>query len=313
MSRKKGNRCDPGVSRARLDAHYWQSAGYANSMFYNIRDHILQMALNRYRWINLPDTCDEWYLESKLLFEGVATIAKHKETGAICSLGAITSGMPDLYGYPSKWQAIGANGRYFDCSPNDAVLVYDNRTRYALISKIEMWARELTDLYRTKQINRFHQKIPLVLAVEQEQEQQAINMFKQISGCEPGIIATKAVNLIEPKKIAVDVPYIGDKLESDISATWNAVYRDLGISTSTVKAEHVLEDEMYAQNEPTALQKLDGLSLRRAAAKKANKIFFGGMDMIQVIWNSDITTRNYDFTHDVTTRAEATDGDAYVG
>jgi hypothetical protein len=282
-------------------------------MFYNIRDHIIQLALNRFKWVNLPETCDSWYLESKLLFEGVATIAKTPVIDAIVSIGAVTSGEPDLYGYPSSWGAIGANGRQFDCSPANAVLVYDNRTRYPLISKIEMWARELTDLYRTKQINRFHQKIPLILVVEQEQEQQAINIFKQISGDEPGIVATKAVNLIEPKKLSVDVPFIGDKIESDISATWNAVYRDLGISTSTVKAEHVLEDEMYAQNEPTTLQKLDGLSLRRAAARKANTLFFGGMDVINVIWNSDVITRNYEFINDLTTRAEATDGDAYVG
>lgn len=313
MSRRKGNRCDPGPSRGRLDAHYWQSDGYANGMFYNIRDHILQLALNRYRWVNLPKTCDEWYLESKLLFEGVATICEQTDVHAVVSLGAVTSGLPDLYGYPSTWQGIGANGRMLECSPANAVLVYDNRTRYPLIGKLEMWARELTDLYRTKQINRFHQKIPLVLAVEQEQEQQALNLFKQISGCEPGVVATKAVNLIEPKKIALDVPYIGDKLEADIAATWNAVYRDLGISTSTIKAEHVLEDEMYAQNEPTALQKLDGLGLRRVAARKANALFFEGRDVIKVVWNSDIVSRNYDFTHDITTRTEAVDGDNFVG
>lgn len=313
MSRKKGNRCDPGASRGRFDAHYWQSDGYSNAMFYNIRDHILQLALNRFKWIGLPDTCDEWYLESKLIFEGVATIASVPDINAIVSIGAVTSGLPDLYGYPSTWQGIGANGRMIECNPMSAVLVYDNRTRYPVLPKIEMWARELTDLYRTKQVNRFHQKIPLVLSVEQEQEQQAINLFKQISGAEPGIITTRAVNLIEPKKIALDVPYIGDKLESDIAATWNAVYRDLGISTSTIKAEHVLEDEMYAQNEPTVLQKLDGLSLRRAAAKKANDIFFDGEEVITVIWNSDIQSRNFDFKYDLTTRAEATDGDAYAG
>ncbi len=53
----------------------WRSAQRNKQFATMLRNEIIAMALSRYKWVNLPDTCDERYLEMILLTQGIATIA----------------------------------------------------------------------------------------------------------------------------------------------------------------------------------------------------------------------------------------------
>ena len=57
---------------------YWASAAYNQRLFIMFRQQIIDLALTRFRWVNLPPTCDSRYLEWTLLFQGCATIAHPK-------------------------------------------------------------------------------------------------------------------------------------------------------------------------------------------------------------------------------------------
>ena len=74
MSRKKGcgNVKNKSCGRNEL---YWQTGDYNSRLFWTFRAQIMALALNRYKWINLPPTCDERYLEMILLTQGLASIA----------------------------------------------------------------------------------------------------------------------------------------------------------------------------------------------------------------------------------------------
>lgn len=67
-------------------------------------DWIMGLALSRFRWEGLPETCNERYLEWTLLTEGVATIAKN--AGVWYSLQAIQQGQPNKYDLPQRWRAM---------------------------------------------------------------------------------------------------------------------------------------------------------------------------------------------------------------
>ena len=54
---------------------YWQTADRNERLYQYYINLIMQMAMSRFRWLNLPPTCDERYLEWILCLEGVATIA----------------------------------------------------------------------------------------------------------------------------------------------------------------------------------------------------------------------------------------------
>ena len=42
----------------------WRSAQRNKRFATMLRNEIIAMALSRYKWVNLPDTCDERYLET---------------------------------------------------------------------------------------------------------------------------------------------------------------------------------------------------------------------------------------------------------
>lgn len=43
---------------------------------------MLNIALSRFKWLNLPKTCNAWFLEYNLLYYGYATIAyPHSKPG----------------------------------------------------------------------------------------------------------------------------------------------------------------------------------------------------------------------------------------
>lgn len=281
--------------------NYWESADYNTRLFMMFRAEILGMALSRFKWINLPKTCDERYLELTLILQGQASIAFPRDKkGIFFSTQLAQVSRPNIYDNPTIWRAIGNNGFRFDADWNSGVVVWDNRMRYPLLAKINIWARELTDIVRTKQLNRQHQKIPFIFNVPQEMKQQAENIYKQVSGGSPAIIGTTGMEQFKTEVWMTGVPYIGEELNSEMENVWNEVYQCLGIANQTFKTERMIEDEVKSQREPSQMARLDSLLCRREACKKLNDRFEEYLkEPIRVVWNYDNASDNYNFKHDL--------------
>ena len=68
---------------------------------------LLSIAVNRFRWVGLPPTCDPRYLEQQLHKTGIATICHSKETPDIWqTLSAATQSEFNAYGIPTKWDGL---------------------------------------------------------------------------------------------------------------------------------------------------------------------------------------------------------------
>ena len=289
---------------------YWESAAYNSSLFMMYRQQIIKLAMSRFKWINLPSTCDERYLEMILLFQGIATISfPKKQKGVFYSTQVAQMSPPNLYDNPTQWISIGNNGWRFKCNHTNGVIVWDNRARYPLMQMVDMWARELTDIRRTKQINRMHCKTPYIIKCKQEQEQQAVNIYKQITGGEPAIITTDGIGNIDIDVIKMDVPFLGEELTQEELNTWQQIYATLGIENLTYKAERMVQDEVNKRDEPSELMLLDGLNCRREACDKLNEYFGNYLEApITCVRAKDNLSENYNFLANIEDRLEADDG-----
>ena len=286
---------------------YWETEQYNNQVFMMYRNQIMALAINRYRWLNLPKTCNTRWLEWLLLTRGCATIAAPSNIkilrDKLYTLECIQFGEPNAYNDPSRWIAKGSTGRIqFNCTRKNGVWIWDNMTRYPILERVEIWARELTDVMRTKQVNRFHQKIPFILSGSNKQKNQMLNFIKQMSGYEFAVLTNEAFEGIEPKILSTGVPYLGTELTIEERNIWSNVYASLGIKNLTFKAERMVQDEIDTQQAPTDLMALDGLQPRREAAQHLNDIF--GTN-IQVIWNQDNLSQNFNFNHNKESQAKA--------
>ncbi len=272
---------------------YWGAATYNRNLFNAYLDQVCRLAMTRYEWQGLPKTVDALWLERTLLFEGVATIARPIENGKAGLWRAakmVSDGPLNCYDRPARWLAYSRNIFRFPCTVKNAVLIYDNvGFRSSLMPALEMACRELVDIQKTKQMNRFQQKMPFIVVVPQDMELTAINLLNNIMAGEPATVANPSIREIEAYRLDMSSPYIGGELTAAEQNVWNRIYTLLGISNVTFKTERMIEDEVDSLSEPTRMQALSGLIERRRAADWLNEAF--GMD-VHVIWRKDNESDN---------------------
>lgn len=303
MSRRRRRRApdNPGGNPV-----WWQSAAMNDVYHMFFRDQIIKLALARFRWEGIPPTCDERYLEWTLLNQGVATIAfPRKIKGAgFMSLRAVQRGPLTPYGLPSAWNAQGDNGTSFFVNHKNGVLVWENMLHKPLIQMVDALAWDMSDIVRTKQVNRVHVKVPFVLAGPREMREQMVNLFSQKVGNEPGIVVTDSMRDLVESNVALfqtGVKYLGEELNADLMETWNMVYTMLGIKNLPFKMERQTADEIRDHDQPTELMTLGALSERRRAADDLNRRF--GLN-VGVYFNEDWESTNYNVLHNVQRIAE---------
>ena len=290
--------------------NYWQTAAYNEHLFQMFRDDIINIAISRFKWVNLPKSCDARYLEMTLLYEGQATIAYPRSSeGMFLSLRAVMQDEPNMYGNPKRWRAIGQTGRTdFPCSWANGVFIRDSMTMYPLMTKINVWARELADIVRTAQVNRFHLKMPVIITGAAERSFDMGNIVKQITQGEPVIITTDGINDIDVKVWNTDVEFEGEALSAEFENAWAKVYRELGIDWVSHKSERMIEDEVKASVQPSEFTRLSPIMCRREAAEKLNDRFGKYLvdGDIDVVWNADNLSDNYNTASNLQTILDAT-------
>lgn len=269
---------------------------------------ITSLAVNRFKWLNLPDTCDARYLEMGLLSNGVMTIAHpRKQPGVFYSTMVSNISIPNIYDNPKSWQSYGNNGWHFNCNNARGVLVYDNRLRMPIIEQIRLFATQLARFDRVRDINLLQQNTPYVITAPQTKVLDVTNTVKQIAGFEPFIVGYKSLDELVKSidVINMEVPYICDKLDLGQQNLWNQVYKFLGITSATPKNDRLVTEEVNMLESPADLMALDPLGARREAVEKLNKRF--GLD-VNVVWNTDNTSDTYNYTHNALMQAGEPNG-----
>lgn len=269
----------------------WQSSELNTRSYMMYRDWIMSLAMMRYRWVGLPDSCDRRYLEWTLLTQGVATIAMSKDTGVWASTQVAALSPPNVYDNYSNWESFGNNGWRFPVTPENGVMVWSNRLRFPEWNQIDMFARRLAKLDRVMDCNLTQQQVTKVVTVPQESYNDLIQLMKQNAGGEPYVLGLKG--LLKDMKVEVmgmETEFIGEELQTSREKLWQEVFSFLGIENVTHKTERMLVDEISAANAPVNLRALDGLEARRDACRDLNEYF--GMEC-NVYWFEDVDTENF--------------------
>lgn len=299
MSRRGGkNRTKRNPQDARAPM-FWQSQDYNLRLTTMYRNMIIQMAMSRFRWLNLPETCDERFLEWTLLYEGVACICfPEDQPGTFYSTRATFNTTPNVYDDYPAWRSTGNSGWNFQASKLTGTLVWDNSTRFPLMAGIDIKARELAHIQLTKEMNRFHQQVPWILKGPKNREMDMRNIAKQVAGGELGILAYDSFDDMELEAMQTGVPFLGEQLAQDEKNCWNGIYHLLGIENATLKRERQTEDEIEAMKSPTELVRLSSLNERRKAARYLNEHFADYLlEPIQVVWREDNESANWNLFH----------------
>lgn len=280
---------------------YWGGADYNARLYNAYLNQVMQMAISRFEWRGLPATVDAIFLERMLLCYGQATIARPKrgdKKGFWYATRVATDGPLNVYDRPSKWVAIARDIVRFKVTPLNGVLIYDNVNHLPILDALDLAVRELVDIQKTKQVNRFHQKVPYILVTDQDNELSAENLLLNIMSGQPATIARRPVTNIEPYTLDFKVPYLGTELTAAEQNVWNRIYTLLGIANVTYKSERMIEDEVRTMSEPASMMSLSGLLERRRAAEQLTSLT--GQE-VSVIWRCDNLSENINALENVET------------
>lgn len=286
---------------------FWQSADYNFRSYHKNLDMLLSIAINRFRWEGLPETCDARYLEKILHRNGIATLSfkRDEPVKVFSTLQAMPNGEYNMYGLPVRWRAVGYDGLTdYECDNSNGELCYYSYSRNSPWNALEIYARKLTHYERTEDVNLTQQMTPFIGIAPQEKRLELVNLLKQVEGGEPAILGDSGLmNLVDNVK-ALD---LGVELKTEeLARSWqnelNRALLFLGVPhLAFEKGERMIEDEARANTAPTNIMLLDCLQARRQFCDKANRKF--GLDL-HVYFNEDLESYNYNYTNNIEQMAQ---------
>lgn len=294
-------------NRAWFNDNYWESADYNFRAVAKNLDMLLSIALNRFRWVGLPETCDARYLEKILHRNGIATLSYREgdSSPVFTTLQAMPQGEYNMYGLPTRWRAVGYDGLTdYSVTPETGELCYYSYARVAPWNALEMYARKMAHYERTEDVNLTQQMRPFIGIAPQEKRQELVNLIKQVQGGEPAILGDNGLMDMVERITVIDtkVPIITEELAQGYQNCLNAALLYLGVPhLAFEKGERMIEHEAKANTAPTNLQLLDCLNARREFCDKVNRKF--GLD-VHVYYNEDLESYNYNYTHNLEQMAQ---------
>ena len=272
------------------NAKYFTSVTY--STWFN---RLYNMAISRFEWLNLPDTCNEKFIEQVLFFNGFMVGYKDTALNSYLIMPCTNNSVLDIFGYPAKVNAYGYNGYMAqnltpytitlgqETTNADAALLYANYSRCPDLPAVLYFARKLTKIDRTIDVNINVQKTPYIISCVENQRLTVANMFKQVDNFEPAIMTTKFYGLNGEKPINVmdlNPPFVADKMQVLKRQVYQEALTYLGIEANTSeKAERQVTEELTANMGETESMRQSPLASRKQFCKEFNKIYGTNIDV----------------------------------
>ena len=256
--------------------HFWQTDSYNFRTYNKNLDLLLALAINRFRWVGLPKTCDARYLERALHRNGIATLSHKADdaTPVYTTLQALPNGQYNMYGIPIAWRAVGYDGLTdYPVTNENGELCYYSYSRVSPWNALEIYARKMAHYERTEDVNLSQQMKPFIGIAPQEKRLELINLLKQVEGGEPAILGDEKMLDLVNNVTVIDtkVPIITEELARSHQNVLNQALLYLGIPhLAFEKGERMIEDEARANTAPTNVMLLDCLQARREFCDKVN-------------------------------------------
>lgn len=282
------------------------SDGYESQMMdFNVLktiffQNIYNIFLSRYVWEGLPKEIQPYYIESTMFWRASGVFIYDDVAEMYAFMKMALQGMPDIYNIPSGRTAFAPNGYIEEYGKENSVILWDNPSSLPFCYQAEMYACRLANVWKTKDINIFAQRTPVVLVSSSEQRLTFQTLGEQYANYVPVLKVSDNVDLDRMKALNIGAPYIVDKLEEEIRAVKSSLLTSLGYESNPVeKRERVVVGETQGNNGETEANRNVGLDLRKRCADAINDLW--GLN-VNVKFNSKLPSMVNGFIPDTFTQ-----------
>lgn len=251
----------------------WDSARINNATYQFFFMKLMSIALSCFKWVNLPDSIDERFLELTLANRGSCLFFKDEELGFL-TLPANLSGQLNVYNIPKIRQAFASTGYNKMCDDKDSVIIFNNYLHFSTLSVVEHYAIRLYEMQRTIDVNVKAQKTPKIFKSNEQQRLTLQNIFMKYEGNEDAIFIDKDFDMNALQVFDTSAPYVADKIRMLMSQTFSNFLNDLGIEAiTTEKKERINEAETESTKGYVEIGRNIFLNARKQACDEINRMF----------------------------------------
>lgn len=254
--------------------------------YYHYLEWASLIAMNMFRWNNLPNSMSERYLEETYFFMGCAGIV---DLTGLASMGLVNPyELPAIYNSRiapggellayndySHYNAYFNNGDTYIVPNEWCVFGRNNYFRTPTCQYVEYYARKIAKIEMTIDQNVDAQKTQFIVKTTDAQKLTMTNLYKKYRDFEDIIIVDK--NLDAENSLFVlptKAEYVADDLFDLKTRYINELMTFLGINNAnTSKRERVITSETDSNNELINLSAETMLNSRRQACEEANRKF----------------------------------------
>ena len=236
--------------------------------------HYQMLALNRYRWENLPNGIESRYIEEMLYDNGECAMFDHPDLG-LCILRSSSRENLNIYGEPTKLTLTGFN-EHRTIMMDDCVRIMNNDLALPTLPNIVYYARRMAEIDDIIMQNLRQQRVPYMFATNENNSFSMKALYDRIYQGEPAIFIDKEMLKGEPENIMIIptvAPYLVDKLQIQKQEMERELLTFLGINNTLEKKERLLTDETNSNNQFIKMSSDIGFKQRQLACQQMNEMF----------------------------------------
>ena len=232
------------------------------------------MALNRYKWENLPNGIESRYIEQMLYDNGECALFDHPDLG-LCVLRSSSRENLNIYGEPTKLSLTGFN-EHRTIMIDDCVRILNNDLGLPTYPDIVYYARRMAEIDDIIMQNLRQQRVPYLFATSENDSFSIKTLYDKMYQGEPAIFVDKEMLKGEPENIVVlptQAPYLVDKLQLQKQEMERELLTFLGINNTLEKKERLIVDETNSNNQFIKMASDIGFKQRQKACETINAMF----------------------------------------
>ena len=236
--------------------------------------HYQMLALNRYKWENLPNGIESRYIEEMLYDNGECAMFDHPDLG-LCVLRSSSRENLNIYGEPTKLSLTGFN-EHRTVMMDECVRIMNNDLALPTLPNIVYYARRMAEIDDIIMQNLRQQRVPYLFATDENNAFSMKSLYDRMYQGEPSIFIDKEMLKGEPENIMVIptvAPYLVDKLQIQKQEMERELLTFLGINNTLEKKERLIVDETNSNNQFIKMASDIGFKQRQLACEQINEMF----------------------------------------
>lgn len=249
---------------------------------------LTELSLNRFKWVGLPDTVDERFLEMTLFHQALSIFYFDTDYDRYMAVRGMANS-PNVYDNPTRFHTIGVGSyRGKTLSAKAAIPIWSNYLRHPDHDIVYLYATKLAQIDRTIEILSLAARHSHVIIADETERLSWQNIMRAHAEGEPVIFGTSGLNMENAQAFDIGVDKdILINVQIAKSKIWNECMTLLGIKNNANqdKKERMVVDEVNANDDQVVASRGVALNARSMACEQINMMY---PDLaVSVGWNDN--------------------------